>query len=262
MSGTVDAMQAAAVADTPVASDSVLILGAASDMARAIAQAYAKAGRSLVLAARNPDRLARDAEDLRLRGGVAVRVATFDILDTAAHATFLDGLGGLPGTVVAVVGLLGDQESASADPHAAEMVMRTNYLAPALFLGLVANRMEARGQGTIIGISSVAGDRGRGSNYTYGSAKAGFSAFLSGLRNRLAKTGVHVVTVKPGFVDTKMTAGMKLPPLLTAKPAEVGQAVFEAERRGRDTLYVRPIWRVVMTVITLIPERVFKKLKL
>ena len=154
------------------------------------------------------------------------------------------------------------QPFSAADPKAAETVMRTNYLAPALFLGEVANRMERRGSGTIIGISSVAGDRGRGSNYIYGSAKAGFTAFLSGLRNRLAASGVHVITVKPGFVDTKMTEGMKLPPLLTAQPGEVGRAVLAAERKRRDAIYVRPLWLPVMTVIRLIPERVFKKLRL
>jgi len=109
----------------------------------------------------------------------------------------------------------------------------------------------------------VAGDRGRGSNYVYGSAKAGFSAFLSGLRNRLAKTGVHVLTVKPGFVRTRMTAGMKLPPLLTAEPAEVGAAIFAAaEARRADVIYVRPVWRLVMAIIRAIPERVFKRLSL
>jgi short-subunit dehydrogenase len=239
-----------------------LIVGAASDLGRAISIAYAAAGRPLVLAARRPERLERDAEDLRIRHRVPVQVAEFDILDTASHAAFLEGLAELPGTVVSVVGLLGEQPISSADPKAAETVMRTNYLAPALFLGEVANRMERRGSGTIIGISSVAGDRGRASNYIYGSAKAGFTAFLSGLRNRLAATGVHVVTVKPGFVDTKMTEGMKLPPLLTAQPDEVGQAVLAAERKRRNAIYVRPVWSPVMTVIQLIPERVFKKLHL
>ena len=239
-----------------------LIVGAASDIGRAIALAYAAAGRSLVLAARRPERLERDAEDLRIRHRIPVQVAGFDILDTASHAAFLEGLPVLPGTVVSVVGLLGEQSISLADPAAAETVMRTNYLAPALFLGEVANRMERRGSGTIIGISSVAGDRGRASNYIYGSAKAGFTAFLSGLRNRLAATGVHVVTVKPGFVDTKMTEGMKLPPLLTAQPDEVGQAVLAAERKRRNAIYVRPVWSPVMTVIRLIPERVFKKLHL
>jgi hypothetical protein len=113
----------------------------------------------------------------------------------------------------------------------------------------------------IVGISSVAGDRGRGSNYVYGAAKAGFTAFLSGLRNRLSPLGVRVVTVKPGFVRTRMTEGMKLPPVLTAEADEVGRAIFKAERGG-DVLYVRPVWRGVMAIIRAIPEPVFKRLKL
>ncbi len=119
--------------------------------------------------------------------------------------------------------------------------MRANYVGPALFLGEVANRMERRGSGTIIGVSSVAGERGRATNYVYGSAKAGFTAFLSGLRSRLTKTGVHVVTVKPGFVATRMTEGMKLPPLLTAQPEEVAVAVLRSELRRSDIIYVRRI---------------------
>jgi hypothetical protein len=141
--------------------------------------------------------------------------------------------------------------------------MRTNFEGPALLLGLLAERFAARGSGTIVGVSSVAGDRGRASNYLYGAAKAGFTAFLSGLRNRLAPVGIRVVTIKPGFVRTQMTAGMKLPPLLTAEPDEVGRAIFKAaEKGGGDVVYVRPIWRIVMLVIGLIPERVFKRLRL
>jgi decaprenylphospho-beta-D-erythro-pentofuranosid-2-ulose 2-reductase len=240
----------------------VLIVGAASDIGRAIAVAYAAAGRPLVLAAREPERLERDAVDLRLRHRIDVKTMAFDVLETDRHAGLLDALDPPAGTVICVVGLLGQQDRSAADPATAELVMRTNYLAPALFLGAVANRMEARGAGTIIGISSVAGDRGRATNYVYGSAKAGFTAFLSGLRNRLAARGVHVVTVKPGFVDTRMTEGMKLPKRLTAQPEEVGRAVLAAETRGRDTIYVRPIWLPVMTAIRLIPERIFKKMKL
>jgi len=143
-------------------------------------------------------------------------------------------------------------------------VLRTNFEGPALLLGLFAERFLARGSGTIVGVSSVAGDRGRGSNYLYGAAKAGFTAFLSGLRNRLAPKGLRVVTVKPGFVRTQMTAGMKLPPLLTAEPVEVGRAIFTtAEKKsGGDVIYVRPIWRPVMMVIGSIPERIFKRLRL
>ena len=142
-------------------------------------------------------------------------------------------------------------------------MLRTNFEGPALLLGLLAERFLARGSGTLVGVSSVAGDRGRGSNYLYGAAKAGFTAFLSGLRNRLAPKGLRVVTVKPGFVRTQMTAGMKLPPVLTAEPGEVGRAIFTAaEKSSRDVIYVRPIWRPVMMAIGSIPERFFKRLRL
>lgn len=244
------------------AGSSVLILAAASDIGRAIAREYAKAGRPLILAARNCHRLDADARDLGLRFGVAVRLADVDVLDTGGHAAFLNGLGELPETVICVVGLLGDQTTSQRDPDAADLVMRSNYLGPATFLGEVANRMEARGRGSIIGISSVAGDRGRASNYVYGSAKAGFTAFLSGLRNRLAAKQVRVITIKPGFVDTSMTAGMDLPKPLTAEPEEVARSVLRAEQKGRDVIYVRPIWRLIMLAIRLLPEAVFKRTKL
>ena len=142
-------------------------------------------------------------------------------------------------------------------------MLRTNFEGPALLLGLFAERLLARGSGTIVGVSSVAGDRGRGSNYLYGAAKAGFTAFLSGLRNRLAPNGLRVITVKPGFVRTQMTAGMKLPPVLTAEPDEVGRSIFTAAEKGSsDVIYVRRLWRPVMMVIGSIPERIFKRLRL
>ena len=122
--------------------------------------------------------------------------------------------------------------------------------------------MEGRGSGCIIGISSVAGDRGRASNYIDGAAKGGFSAFLSGLRNRLATKGVQVLTVKPGFVNTRKTAGMKLPKPLTAEPEEVARAIIAATARRKDIIYVRPIWWLIMAIIGAIPERMFKKMKI
>ena len=140
--------------------------------------------------------------------------------------------------------------------------MRANFEGPASVLAVLANRFEARGSGTLVGISSVAGDRGRATNYIYGAAKAGFTAYLSGLRNRLAKKGVHVVTVLPGFVATRMTDGLDLPPKLTAEPAEVGEAIALAVEKKRNVIYVKPIWWLVMAVIRNIPEAVFKGLKL
>ncbi|MDE2228426.1 MAG: SDR family oxidoreductase [Alphaproteobacteria bacterium] len=240
----------------------VLILGAASDMARAIARAYAKAGRAVILAARRHERLASDVADLGLRYGVAACAVEFDVLDVAGHARFLDALGELPDTVISVAGFMGEQAQNERDPEAATLVMRSNYVGPAAILGEAAQRMTARGSGVIIGISSVAGERGRARNYVYGSAKAGFTAFLSGLRNRLHGSGVRVITVLPGYVATRMTEGMATPRLLTAEPAEVADAILAAEAKGRDVIYVRPIWWLVMTVIRAIPERFFKRMRI
>lgn len=241
---------------------SVLILGAHSDIGRALARAYAATGRPIILAARNAARLESDATDIRIRHEVAVQIVEGDVSDIAGHPGFLDQLVPFPDTVITVVGLLGDQDAARADRQAAERIMRTNYLDLALLVGEIANRMQARGHGTIIGISSVAGERGRASNYVYGSAKAGYTAFLSGLRNRFNGTTIRVITVKPGFVDTSMTEGMKLPPALTAKPDEVAQAILRADARKRDVVYVKPVWQIVMLIIRLLPESIFKRLKL
>lgn len=240
----------------------VLILGAGSDIARATALRFAAAGHAVQLAARDPQALEPVRADIALRHGGEVTAHRLDVLQTEGFAAFLDGLPELPGIVVCAVGLLGDQADSAADPDAATRVLRTNFEGPALLLGLVANRFEARGSGAIVGISSVAGDRGRASNYVYGAAKAGFTAVLSGLRNRLAARGVHVVTVKPGFVNTAMTAGMDLPGPLTAEPDEVARAILCAVAKRRNVVYVRPVWRAVMAIIRAIPEPIFKKLSL
>ena len=241
----------------------LLLVGGTSDIGRATALRYAAAGWRVLLAARNAEAAQRNADDAAARTGVPVSVHALDVLDAASFAAFIDGLPVLPDTVVCVVGELGDQARAETDLEHAAMVLRTNFEGPALLLGLFAERFLARGSGTLVGVSSVAGDRGRASNYVYGAGKAGFTAFLSGLRNRLAPAGIRVVTVKPGFVRTRMTAGMKLPPVLTAEPAEVGEAIFKAAETGRgDIVYVRGIWRIVMTIITMIPEPLFKRLRL
>lgn len=240
----------------------VLILGGRSDMGLAIAHRFAAAGHPVWLAARAPDRLEVDRADIALRHGVEVRLFAFDVLDGAGHAAFIAGLPALPQVVVCAVGLMGDQKVSERDAEAASRVMRSNFEGPALILGAFANAFEARGTGTIVGIGSVAGERGRASNYVYGAAKAGFAAFLSGLRNRLAARGVHVVTVLPGFVATRMTEGLDLPDRLTAQPSEVGEAVFRAVARRRNLIRVRPVWTLIMAIIRAIPEPVFKRLKL
>lgn len=239
-----------------------LILGASSDIARACAHRYAREGYALQLAGRDTAAMEADAQDLRLRYRVAVSVQAFDVLDTAGFAPFLDALPALPDTALCAVGLMGTQSVSETDPEAAALVMRSTYEGPALILGLLAERMAARGHGVLIGISSVAGERGRASNYVYGSAKAGFTAFLSGLRNRLSRTDVRVITVKPGFVATRMTEGMDLNPRLTAQPEEVAEAIWQAQKHRREVIYVKPVWRMVMAIIRALPEAVFKKTRL
>lgn len=241
---------------------SVLVVGGRSDIGLAIARRFAVAGYEIRLAARNSVSLEANRADLTVRYGVEASIHELDVLDTASFAGFLDSLPNLPDVVISVVGLLGDQAVSQNDAVAAAQVMRTNFEGPALLLGVVANRFEARGHGVIVGISSVAGDRGRASNYVYGSAKAGFTAFLSGLRNRLAQKNVHVLTVLPGFVATRMTEGMDLKPALTATPDQVAEQVFKAVRHRKDRIYVKPVWWLVMSVIRNIPEAVFKKTKL
>lgn len=243
-------------------SEPVLVVGGRSDIGLAIAHRFAAAGHAVQLAARNVTTLAVDKADIELRHGVAVTLCELDILATESLPGFVDQLAPLPAVAVCVVGLLGDQAVAETDLEAAALVMRSNYEAPALLTGLLANRFAKRGHGTIVGISSVAGDRGRARNYVYGSAKAGYTAFLSGLRNRLAKTPVHIMTVLPGFVRTRMTEGMALPPRLVAAPEDVAEAIFRGVAKRKDVLYTKPVWRLVMAVIRALPEGVFKRTNL
>lgn len=240
----------------------VLIIGARSDIARAVARSFAALGHPIQLAARRAAELADDRADIELRFGVPVSLHELDVLDSAGHQAFVDGLPCLPQIAVCAVALMGNHAQSIADPMAALTVIRTTFEGPASIIAVLANRFEARGSGTIIGISSVAGERGRASNYVYGAAKAGLTAFLSGLRNRLSAKGVQVITVLPGFVATSATDGMTLPPALTASPDEVAAAILRAIRKGQDVIHVRRIWWPIMVMIRLLPESLFKRTKL
>lgn len=242
--------------------EKVLLLGATSGIARAIAHRHAQAGDTLYLAARNRDALAADAADLQIRYGVAVHTFAFDACQYDTHATFYAALPAPPTCVYCIFGYLGNQETAQSDAQEARKILETNFNAAVSILEIAAAAMEQRRSGSIIGISSVAGDRGRASNYFYGSAKAGFTTYLSGLRNRLASSGVHVLTVKPGFVATRMTEGMNTPAALTAQPQQVAADVYRALQRRQNVLYTRWFWRYIMLIIQAIPENIFKKLKL
>jgi short-subunit dehydrogenase len=241
---------------------SVLILGARSDIAQAIAQRFGREGYDLILAARRADELDPAVKDLEIRHKIAARAVEFDALRFADHEPFYEGLDPKPDITICVFGLLGDQDSARHEFSLAHRIIDTNYTGAVSILGIVANDYQKKIAGTIIGISSVAGDRGRQSNYVYGSAKAGFTEFLAGLRNRLAHSGVHVMTVKPGFVATRMTEGMKLPGALTAQPDQVAENVFKGFRKKSNTIYTLWMWRYIMLIIRHVPEFVFKKLSM
>ncbi len=243
-------------------SGNVLILGGTSDIAVALAGKYAAGNFSLTLAGRDEQRLSVIARDLEIRYQVPVNFVFFDALDFKNHELFYNGLPARPDIVICVFGLLGDQIVAQNDWGQCAAIIDSNYTGAVSILNVVANDFERRKDGVIIGISSVAGDRGRQSNYIYGSAKAGFTAYLSGLRNRLCKSDVHVLTVKPGFMKTRMIEGLKTPAPLTALPDTVATQIFKAGRKKKNIVYVLPIWWLIMLIIRMIPESIFKKLKL
>ena len=243
-------------------SGNVLILGATSDMALALARKFASEGFNITLAARNTERLKATQSDIQIRQNVVVDIVRFDAHEVNDHQNFYAKLKTKPDVVICVFGLLGDQIKAQTDWESCEDIIMSNYMGAVSILNIVANDMESRKGGVIVGISSVAGERGRQSNYIYGSAKAGFTTYLSGLRNRLCKSGVHVLTVKPGFVRTRMIENIKTPAPLTAMPAQVATEVYDAVIKRKNTIYTKSIWRPVMYVIKTIPESIFKKLTL
>jgi decaprenylphospho-beta-D-erythro-pentofuranosid-2-ulose 2-reductase len=243
----------------------VVVLGATSPIARAVAGELAQRDYRLLLAARDEDELERVAADVAVRYGCEVATVLFDALDAGSTVSVLAAIdtrtAGHLGGVVAAVGSLGDQARAATDPHYAVELLQANFVGVVGVLTGLARTLAARGAGFIIGISSVAGDRGRQSNFVYGSAKGAFALWLQGLRNRLWHTGVRVITVKPGFVDTEMTFG--LPGLfLVADPARVGAVIVRALDRRSDVIYVPAFWRYIMFIIRAIPEFVFKRMRL
>ena len=240
----------------------ILILGASSDIAKAVARKYAKEGYNLYLAGRDIESLELLAKDIEVRFEQEVKVVAMDILDYSSHQSVYDGLEPKPYGVVVAVGYLGTQEIAQKDFNETQKIIDTNFSGVVSFLDIVANDFEQRAEGFIVAISSVAGDRGRKSNYIYGASKAALSAYVSGLRNRLYSANVQVLTVKPGFVATKMTQDMDLPQKLTAMPKEVADDIYKAQKGGKDILYTKWIWRYIMLIIKAIPEIIFKRLSI
>jgi short-subunit dehydrogenase len=241
---------------------SVLILGATSRIARELANRYAERGQAVFVAARDADEAERIAADLRVRHGVRAVAGAFDATDFDGHPQFVARVAAAVGDVDVAVAAFGDMgEGGDGDFRAARQVIDVNFTGAASICEALAAHMAPRRAGCIIGISSVAGDRGRQSNYVYGSAKGGFTLYLQGLRNRLFKQGVHVMTVKLGFVDTRMTFGMETG-IPIASPEQVSRAIVRAADKRVDAFYYPHFWRGIMTVIRAIPEKAFKRLSL
>ncbi len=242
----------------------ILVLGATSGIAEAACRIWAAQGASLFLVARNQEKLNAVAADLRIRGAACVGTSAADLDDTAAHPDLLihavNSLGGLDVAFLAH-GVLGDQQKAEADFSEAARILHTNLTSPISLLTWLGNFCAQRHSGTLAVITSVAGDRGRKSNYLYGASKAGLAAFLQGLRNRIDREGVTVLTIKPGPVKTAMTQGMKGYQRF-ADVDKVARSIVKAIEARRDELYVPMQWAPIMFIIRHIPERIFKKLNL
>lgn len=242
----------------------IVIVGATSAIAQACAQRWAAPDSRFFLVARNGARLQQIADDLGARGAAAT-CATLDVDDIAGHAAMWRDACAALGDIDIVLlahGTLPDQKACEASVERSLAEIQTNGLSTIALLTLMANTLETQRRGTLAVISSVAGDRGRPSNYVYGSAKAMVSAFCEGLRGRLNAASVNVLTIKPGFVDTPMTAGMALPGALTATPAQVAADIDAAIAAGKGVLYTRWFWFWIMLIIKSIPTAIFRKLKL
>jgi short-subunit dehydrogenase len=242
----------------------ILVIGATSAIAEATARVWSQNGDSLFLVARNRAKLESIATDLQVRGSPKVDIYDMDVNDFNAHLPMLaaaeQALDGLD-TVLIAHGTLSDQNACQQSVDATLREINTNALSVIALLTHIANRFEQKQSGTIAVISSVAGDRGRQSNYVYGSAKAMVTTFTSGLRQRLHKSGVSVVTIKPGFVDTPMTAEFKKG-ALWATPEKVAGDIVNACNRKSAIVYTPWFWQGIMLIIKLIPELIFVKLKL
>ncbi|GGG99737.1 SDR family oxidoreductase [Silvibacterium dinghuense] len=242
----------------------ILCLGATSAIAEATLRIFAERGASLFLVARSAEKLEAVAADLRTRGAAAVATHVMDLDDTAAHPAMLTSASLNLGTIEMALlahGTLGDQPEAEVSYPAAEAILGTNFLAPVSLITWLANYFEQSKQGTLAVISSVAGDRGRKSNYVYGSAKGALSLFLDGVRNRIDRAGVQVLTIKPGFVATPMTAHLPRSPLF-ASPDTIARGIVQAVEKRKDVVYLPAFWALIMFIIRSIPGRIFKKLNL
>lgn len=240
-----------------------IILGASSTIAKTFTRSVAEQGAHVVLAGRRMDDITASAADATARGAAGGTPVIFDARNPDTFQAVIDAAIATGGQIncAVFVGSMPAQDAIDADPAMVDGVIADSFTGPARFLQMLAPIMAEQGTGSIVGVGSVAGDRGRVGNYVYGAAKAGFATYLSGLRNALGREGVHVLTVKPGPVDTAMTQGLGKQPFMTTSDAVVAD-IHKALSKKRNVLYTKLIWWPVMTVIKLIPEPIFKKMSI
>jgi len=241
----------------------LLVIGAKSDIAIATARVFAQNGYDLILAGRNISELILDANDIKIRYSINIELVEFDIEQFETHENFVKNINvNIIDGVLISVGYMQEQKVCEKNFNETLRTINVNFTGVVSILNIIANIFENRKSGFIIAISSVAGDRGRKTNYIYGSSKAGLSAYLSGLRGRLFSSQVQVLTVKPGFVNTRMTEKLKLPEKLTAEPEDIADAIFKAYKNRNNILYYLQIWKYIMLIIKHIPEFIFKRLSI
>jgi len=242
----------------------ILIIGATSAIAHETAKFFAKDGAELFLAGRTPAKLEDVGNDLKVRGAKRTETFLLDLSDLDRHQemiqTAIETLGGLDMVLIAH-GTLSDQQLCQQSAAKTIEELTTNFTSVISLLTILANYFEQQKRGCIAVVSSVAGDRGRRSNYVYGTAKGGVSIFLQGLRSRLSTSGVTVITIKPGLVDTPMTSSLKKG-LLFAQPAKVGKGIYEAMIKGKEVVYLPWFWRPIMAVVRSLPEPIFKRISI
>ena len=240
----------------------ILIIGGNSDIGFEIAKEFYKNNNNNLYLTTQPNKkITKDINQLKNNKN-RLKLIKFDLLEFNDHKKFYNALDPKPDLVICSAGMFLNSEQILSNFELKEKMINTNFTGYASILDIIIDDFKRKNNGCIIGISSVAGDRGRASNYMYGSTKSAFSSYLSGLRNSLKKFNINIITIKPGFVKTKMTNNIKMNKYLTATPEKVAKDVHKAWKRKKDIVYTPWYWKYIIIIIKIIPEKIFKKMNL